>query len=216
MILAIFTKQLSRLAGLCAAIFLVLCGYACSSKPAATTAAKAVAGFAPAAASAATSTAMPPGQSYPSQGHTHLTAGEPDDFVYNSQPPTSGPHREIFSSAFISPTPLPSYVQVHLLEHGNVLLQYKCACPEIANALGAIAWRYDSKLVPANKLQPMLADVQNAEEQGMAVIVAPYPHMKAKVALTAWTRLATMSAVDKDRIASFINAYLHNATNAGQ
>jgi hypothetical protein len=156
------------------------------------------------------------GTFYPSQGHTHLDPGTPDDFVYNSNPPTSGPHREIFSDAFISPTPLPSYVQVHLLEHGNVLLQYSCKCPDIIAGLSTIAMSYDSKLIPPDHLQPTAEDVQAAEEQGMAVIVAPYPNMKSKIALTAWTRLASMNTPDQAKIASFINTLLHNATNASQ
>lgn len=156
------------------------------------------------------------GKFYASQGHTHLTAGEPDDFVYNSNPPTSGPHREIFNDTFVSPTPLPKYVQVHLLEHGNVLLQYNCTCPDIVAALSTIATEYDSKLIPPSQLQPMPADVQNGEEQGLAVLVAPYPRMKSKIALTAWTRLATLQQPDKAKIVSFINAYLHNEANASQ
>jgi hypothetical protein len=176
---------------------------------------------------AANSTTQPPASStatpvpyygtfYPSQGHTHLDPGTPDDFVYNSNPPTSGPHREIFTDTFVSPSPLPSWVQVHLLEHGNVLLQYSCKCPEIISGLTTIAMSYDSKLIPPDHLQPTAQDVQGAEEQGTAVIVAPYPKMKSKIALTAWTRLAAMNIPDQAKIASFINSFLHNATNASQ
>src|ERR1700687_2142607 len=31
------------------------------------------------------------GKAYPPQGHAHLNPDERDDFVYNSNPPTSGP-----------------------------------------------------------------------------------------------------------------------------
>jgi len=156
------------------------------------------------------------GKSYPMQGHTHLDPGTPDDFVYNSNPPTSGPHREVFTDAFLSPTPLPAYVQVHLLEHGNVLLQYSCKCSDIATALSAIAMTYDNKQIPADHLQPTAEDVQNAEEQGMAVIVAPYPQMKSRIALTAWTRLATLNTPDQAKVNSFIGWFLHNSTNTSQ
>lgn len=171
-----------------------------------------------ATSSAAAQASAPPfvGKGYPSQGHAHLNPGEPDDFVYNSNPPTSGPHREMFTDTFISPNPLPKYVQVHLLEHGNVLLQYNCECPDLASALGSIAMTYDIHLMPSSELQPSAADVQNGEDQGFAVIVAPYPNMKSKIALTAWTRLATLPAVDQQKIASFINTYLHNVANASQ
>ena len=175
----------------------------------------------PAAAAAASS---PPraftlqflGAHFPSQGHQHFAEGASTTFAYNSDPPTSGSHKEIFSDAFNSPTPLPKFVQVHLLEHGNVLLQYNCNCPDIAGALYQIAYKYDSQLIPANQLQPLPIDVRGAEESGQAVIVAPYPGMSHKIALTAWTRLGTLDAIDQAKIASFINAYLHNASNASQ
>ncbi|MDQ6767982.1 MAG: DUF3105 domain-containing protein [Candidatus Eremiobacteraeota bacterium] len=161
-------------------------------------------------------TAMPPGfvgTHYPTQGHTHLTPGEPDDFVYNSNPPTSGPHREILSDAFQSQTPLPSYVQVHLLEHGNVLLQYNCKCPDVAAALGQIAMQFDKLFMAPGEGQPSIAEVQNAEDQGKAVIVAPYPHMQSKVAVSAWTHLGTLRTVDTVKIQSFIKAHLGNPSD---
>jgi hypothetical protein len=156
------------------------------------------------------------GTHYPSQGHKHFDEGESTDFKYNSDPPTSGPHKEMFNDAFNSPTPLPKYVQVHLLEHGNVLLQYNCKCPDIAGALYQIAYRYDGQLIPPGQLQPLPGDVQSAEEGGQAVIVAPYPGMPHKIALTAWTRLGTLDAIDQAKITSFINAYLHNQANTAQ
>jgi hypothetical protein len=167
----------------------------------------------PAAAAAPTATSSGPaflGTHYPSQGHTHLMSGEPDDFVYNSDPPTSGPHREIFNDTFVSSTPLASFVQVHLLEHGNVLLQYNCLCPDVASALANIAMEYDRGLVPSGQPKPTATDVQAAEEQGKAVIVAPYPHMKSRIAVTAWTHLGALKTVDAQKIESFINAHLSN------
>lgn len=156
-----------------------------------------------------------PGAFYPSQGHTHLQPGEPDDFIYSSNPPTSGPHRELFTDTFISSTPLPKYVQVHLLEHGNVLLQYNCRCPQVEASLAAIAMHYNEQLAATgHAFTP--ADVQNAQDAGQAVIVAPYPSMHSRIALTAWTRLATLSGVDQSTIAAFINAYRHNLVNANQ
>jgi hypothetical protein len=150
------------------------------------------------------------------QGHTHLAPDEPDDFVYDSNPPTSGPHKELFSDQFVNPTPLPVYIQVHLLEHANVLLQYDCTCPDVAASLASIAYEYDSKLMAPNELQATPAEVQQGEEQGQAVIVAPYPKMKSRIALTAWTRLGTLDTVDKQKIEAFISLYLGSEANASQ
>ena len=205
----------ARVAIGCVAAVLVLSGCAKSHEAAS---AGSTASSAATASSAPAQTNIPPfaGTHYPSQGHRHFDEGESTDFKYNSDPPTSGPHKEAFNDAFNSPTPLAKYVQVHLLEHGNVLLQYNCNCPDIAGALYQIAYRYDGQLVPAGQLQPLPADVQAAEESGQAVIVAPYPGMKHKIALTAWTRLGVLDSVDQDKITSFINAYLHNQANASQ
>ncbi|HZV80493.1 MAG TPA: DUF3105 domain-containing protein [Candidatus Binatus sp.] len=156
------------------------------------------------------------GTHYPSQGHRHFDEGQSTAFAYNSDPPTSGPHKELFTDTFNVATPLPKYVQAHLLEHGNVLLQYNCSCPDIAGALYQIAYGYNSKLIPADQLQPAPSQVQAGEEAGQAVIVAPYPGMKHKIALTAWTRLATLNSIDQAKIAAFINTYLHDQANASQ
>ena len=175
---------------------------------------------APSAASASTApqtiTLQFLGTHYPSQGHRHFDEGESTKFAYNSDPPTSGPHKEAFSTSFNNATPLPAYVQAHLLEHGNVLLQYNCNCPDIAGALYQIAYKYDSRLIPPDQLQASPAQVQGAEEAGESVVVAPYPGMKHKIALTAWTRLGTLDTLDQAKIESFINAYLHNQANTAQ
>ncbi len=150
------------------------------------------------------------GTHYTSQGHTHLTPNEPDDFVYNSNPPSSGPHRELFTDTFISHKPVPSYIQVHLLEHGNVFLQYNCKCPDVAASLAQIAMEYNKLAMPPGENQPTVVDVNNAEDQGKAVLVAQYPNMKSRIALSAWTHVGTLPSVDKQKINSFIRVHLGN------
>jgi hypothetical protein len=39
------------------------------------------------------------------------------------------------------------------------------------------------------------------------VILAPYPGMKTRIALTAWTRLEAFDEVDEARIRRFVRAY---------
>jgi len=171
----------------------------------------------PAASSVAPTT---PGVHYPSQGHQgHMgeTLSFIEHFKYSSNPPTSGAHRETFSQAFVNAKPLPKYVQVHLLEHGNVLLQYGCVfCPDVAAKLAAIAEEFDDRLGAGQAQFASASDVASAEELGRAVVVAPYPDMRSKIALTAWTRLETLDDVDKPAIVEFINAYLANPDNIKQ
>jgi hypothetical protein len=160
------------------------------------------------------------GEHFPSQGHRGHMPGDDTryaHFHYNSDPPTSGYHREVGTRVLISPVPIPKYVQVHLLEHGNILLQYNCLlCPDLVNQLAGIALEYDSKQLPAETITPTPEQVQGLEESGLGVIVAPYPGMAHKIALTAWTRLATLDAVNKTDIESFINQWLHNVDNLQQ
>jgi len=160
------------------------------------------------------------GSHYPSQGHQGHMPGDDRRFAhfqYNSDPPTSGYHREVTTGVLINAAPLPKYVQVHLLEHGNILLQYNCLlCPDVAQQLAEIANEFDARVLPPGTVQPTPDQVHSAEESGLAVIVAPYPGMPHKIALTAWTRLATLDAVDKTKIMSFINQWLRNEDNLNQ
>ncbi|MBV8669589.1 MAG: DUF3105 domain-containing protein, partial [Candidatus Eremiobacteraeota bacterium] len=70
--------------------------------------------------------------------------------------------------------------------------------------------RHDQQFLTAGETRATIAEVQNAEDQGKAVIVAPYPHMKQRIALTAWTHLGALSKVDQAKIESFITTHLGN------
>jgi hypothetical protein len=126
----------------------------------------------------------PPGTVLPDQGNRHIPTADTPHEPYNSDPPTSGPHLAYIAPWGVHTRPIVRELQVHNLEDGGVLVQYSCECPEIAKALEAIVRRYDK-----------------------FVILAPYPGMKSKIALTAWTRLDTLEQVDEKRIVHFIEAY---------
>ncbi len=81
--------------------------------------------------------------------------------------------------------PIPDELQVHNLEDGGVLVQYNCRdCKALIPTLEAIVSRYSDK-----------------------VILAPYPQMDTRIALTAWGRIDTFDEVDEQRIVRFIQAY---------
>jgi hypothetical protein len=125
-----------------------------------------------------------PGQKFPDQGNLHVqTVGDPHE-PYNSTPPTSGPHLPYIAPWGIHTRPIPNELQVHNLEDGGVVVQYGCECPDVVAKLTKIVRPYDRH-----------------------VILAPYPGMKSRIALTAWTRLETMDEVDEARIERFIRAY---------
>ena len=160
---------------------------------------------APAAGSPPSPAVSGPGTFYPSQGHAHWEEPKLKTFVYNSNPPTSGPHEEVFADGYINQKPLSRAIQAHLLEHGSVLIQYNCTCPSLVKKLTDISRSFDTY------------NPQMAMEMGKAVIIAPNPSIpKNKIALTAWTRLLMLDHYDETAIKGFITAWLGNDKNSRQ
>ena len=115
----------------------------------------------------------------------HLAPGQPSSF-YNSDPPTSGPHTNNLARWGVHKEPIRKERQVHNLEDGGVLVHYKCpkGCPELVAKLRSIVKRFDR------------------------AILAPYPAMEKRIALTAWGKLDTFDEFDEDRVVRFIKAHM--------
>ena len=121
----------------------------------------------------------------PSLGNRHIRVGTSGAVSYNSDPPTSGPHYPTIVSWGVHRKPIDRGFQVHNLEDGGVLVQYGCAdCPELVKKLENLVRGYSKY-----------------------VILAPYPSMKHRIALTAWGKIDTLEAYDEKRITAFINAF---------
>ena len=125
-----------------------------------------------------------PGTQMPDQGNLHIPSVDSPHVPYNSDPPTSGPHLPYIAPWGVHTRPIDRELQVHNLEDGGVVVQYNCECPDLVAKLKTIVDKYDKQ-----------------------VILAPYPGMQHKIALTAWTRLDTMDEPDEGRITRFIEAY---------
>jgi hypothetical protein len=125
-----------------------------------------------------------PGVQFADQGNLHVRSADTPHVQYNSDPPTSGPHLDYIAPWGVHTRPIVRELQVHNLEDGGVVVQYNCECPDLVAKLKNIVDKYDKQ-----------------------VILAPYPGMQHKIALTAWTRLDTMDELDEGRITRFIEAY---------
>ena len=125
-----------------------------------------------------------PGRKLDDLGNEHIQTASDPHAAYNSDPPTSGPHLPYIAPWGVHTRPIPPELQVHNLEDGGVVVQYSCECPELIEKLRGIVRRYDKQ-----------------------VIVAPYPPMKTRIALTAWTRIDAFEEFDEKRIVRFIDAY---------
>jgi hypothetical protein len=135
----------------------------------------------------------PPGDQTWPQESVHITRGQTHG-KYNSTPPTSGPHIGSEVAPWgVHTDPIENEVQVHNLEHGGVMFQYNCECPE------AIA------------ILEQLADPSTGYP--VKVIAAPYPEMEVEIALTSWHYRWTMTAdeVTREAVLSFIDAHVDHA-----
>jgi hypothetical protein len=131
-------------------------------------------------------------QTLADQGRTHLSPGGKYT-KYNSTPPTSGPHDPNPAPCGVSSQPIPNEVQVHDLEHGVIMVQYRPGLDQAqVQKLGELARSY-----------------------GSHVLVAPYPGLNTPVAVTAWTKLMTLDSVDTGKIRSFIDLYRQKGPESG-
>ncbi|HZD72501.1 MAG TPA: DUF3105 domain-containing protein [Actinomycetota bacterium] len=131
-------------------------------------------------------------QSIPNLGQDHLDPGGKYT-QYNSTPPTSGPHDPTPAPCGVTNEPISNEVQVHDLEHGVIMVQYRPDLdPAKVSRLEALGRSYSSH-----------------------VIVAPYPGLRTAVAATAWTKLMPLDGVDEGKLRRFIDLYRQKGPEAG-
>lgn len=131
-----------------------------------------------------------PGQTFRDLGHAHLQPGQPRP-VYDSSPPTSGPH-------------LPEPVRrQHAVLNDDQLLQ--------ALELGDIVIVYDGSTPPSGlpALARAVAGPFSAAlaASGQAVILASRPGTRGIVAL-AWTRMLRVTVPSDSRLRQFAQLWL--------
>lgn len=138
------------------------------------------------AASAKSDKNKEPGTVVPDQGNEHISSPGAPHAPYNSDPPTSGPHTPYITQWGMHGEPVPKETQVHNLEDGGVIIQYRCnkPCEEMVRKLQLIASQYQR------------------------IVVAPYPDLDSLIAMTAWNRIDKLKEFDEKRITRFINAYI--------
>jgi hypothetical protein len=145
-----------------------------------------------------------PGKAVPLLGNVHIMSPGSPHTPYNSNPPTSGPHVRWVGKWGAHSVPVPLEVQVHNLEDGGVVIQYNCSskpCPELAAKLEALTM-HPELLVMSKGM------TQHGDPKMLRLVIAPYPTMKHKIALTAWGRIDTLDHYDAARVLRFIKAYI--------
>ncbi|MEV6968007.1 DUF3105 domain-containing protein [Hamadaea sp. NPDC051192] len=150
-------------------------------------------------ARAATQTAARPCDQLPGtpeqfEGNNHIPYEGAGHDPYRTMPPTSGPHSPRVVTPGVYREPILPELQVHVLEHGHIMLQY---APD----------------VPA-------ADIEKLERIGRKhprdVIVAPYPDLGHGIAVSAWQRLQRLDSLDEKAIVTFITKLAGRYNHAWQ
>lgn len=131
--------------------------------------------------------------SFATQGNAHIAVGA-SHVIYNSDPPTSGPHYATPAQWGIYDKPLADEYLIHNLEHGGIVIQYVCNgnCSDVINQLSVYARRYDRGVFTG-------------------ILLAPRNSLPndAKIAVTAWQKLLLMKSLDTKRLDEFIAAYFN-------
>lgn len=119
---------------------------------------------------------------------THVP--ESDHPEYNSNPPTSGAHYDKTEEWGIYDKPLVKERLVHNLEHGGILIYYKCEkCEDLVSKLSELTKRLAKK--------------------DRKIILVPSTEIDATIVLTAWGWLDKMNEYDEKRIRAFFNDHIN-------
>ncbi|MCX8103548.1 MAG: DUF3105 domain-containing protein [Candidatus Bipolaricaulota bacterium] len=124
-----------------------------------------------------------PGVAIPIQQPSDYELRLGETVQYNSIPPTSGPYAGATTDWGIHDRPIPNELQVHMLRLGGVLVQYR---PTESPALDDPVAEGLKRLIGRLRTEHL--------EKYCKVIVAPYPALPKKIALTAWGRLDAFDA----------------------
>ena len=113
-----------------------------------------------------------------SMGREHTTDPRTKVVYTQSDPPTSGKHYQSPPPLMIYDEPVPQWILLHALEHGNVLVQY------------------GSKVSAADQAALRAAVLKHRAR----TLMAPYPKLGKRVVYTAWQRMLSCQGFQEDAL----------------
>jgi len=125
-----------------------------------------------------------PGEPVPVMDSPVISRSRASSVVYNSVPPTSGPHFSYTVAPGIYDGPVPNALLVSAMAYGNIVIHY--APDSSAEQIG---------------------DLESLSRRFVGdVVLAPAPELSSGFVLTAWGRIERLNSVDNRRIATFVLA----------
>ena len=111
-----------------------------------------------------------PGLAFSDQGNLHLAAIDEPHLVYNSRPPSSGPHLGSLAAWGESEAQLPAELFIHNLEDGGVVLTYSCgtSCPDLVDGLRNTLQDFEGRILLLTPYQDIV-DTDGVAHRAAAV-----------------------------------------------
>jgi hypothetical protein len=121
---------------------------------------------------------------------------------YATNPPSGGPHWPVWAAHAKYPTAVPRELYTHNLEHGWVVLSYRCT-EECPNTVLALETAFDAA-----------SDTYCIAQGDLSarVILTPDPLLSTPIAISAWGATYTATCIDPPSIAKFIAARIGHGT----
>jgi hypothetical protein len=132
----------------------------------------------------------------PEPDFTHLALCTP--ITYATNPPSGGNHWPEWAEYTEYTYPIPREMSVHDLEHGAIVLSYKCAgsCPDVVAALN---------MVFANEVDPLC--LASGPGPLGRMVLTPDPLLDTPIAAAAWGATYTATCIDLPSLQAFANAH---------
>lgn len=140
----------------------------------------------------------------------HVGVGSPVNYPTN--PPTHGPHYEEWTRAGVYTEPKNDGNMVHSLEHGYVIMHYRCNLGGSQEASASAIATPSGKLDTQAECDQRKSELEKIyEKKGKRkLIVVARPNLDTNFALTAWSYLDKFDDFDSGRIEKFIDAHRDN------
>ena len=158
-----------------------------------------------------------PGQKQVDEGRGHVQIGT--EIKYNSNPPTSGEHYGDWTRAGVYTDVKDDRNLVHSLEHGYIIMSYRCDTAMPAGRQGNQGNQGDkveateggqlATSAECDSRKNQLEEIYNKKGK-RKLIVVPRPNLDTNFAITAWNYLDKFDQFDSEKINKFIDAHLDN------
>jgi len=131
------------------------------------------------------------GRQMPDEGYQHVPDGTAA--TYGHQPPTSGQHWPRWAAWEFQARELPPEIWVHNLEHGGIVILYRCdtPCPDLIQ-----------------QLRELYTTFPKSKHGHVKLLTSPHQKLKTRLAILAWTWIDEMEEFDRQRLLRFYQAHV--------